>query len=358
MMKVEFEAVDIPFYYMCSLAMIHEQIKRKGSLSYVTLYPSSQLFGIPVYSSDGFILNPERIAGELGVQMGHCSLEKKSFPDLEQGLDYLRECLDQEQTIIVQGTSYSLPFHDDYRNPRYIEKFLEPGAKHTLSDHWLTVYGLEDGEVLIYDPVPFQFKGGISLEEFNSFWLGNRNIDALRNVRGYEHLASYAITDVKVEMFLSDTNIEDYFHQILQINALQFAKGSVRISRGRALSFGRMAAIRLLSDIEEAFRERPDRLPELAKPIFNTRWPRYYFRDLLQEMSSLFGEPYSTLAANFLELIGRWEEEAKLYLLYVNKGQFDKQQFLALKDRMNRLIEEEDCFFRSIIELTLPVDSR
>lgn len=349
-MIVEVENREVPFYYMCAFAMMHEQVKRMGSLSYLSLYPNVHMYNLPIYASNGDYLNPERTKKIIGNYVPYHSFQRIDFDNIEKGLAYLEEQLANGQLIIVQGTSYELPYHDDYHNPRYVEKLTESRSTLTITDHWLTVYGMEDGKVYLYDPVPFHYKDGVSVEEFERYWAGNKRIQAFQGVKGYDKLAHYGVVKVELEHIMTEEMVKPFFVKVLRTAASEFMRGFIYEERGNTYSFGRMASIQLKQDMEAAFPIDPNRLANLGKPLLDMRWARYYLRDLLNDMNQLFGQPYTTYAARFASFIQQWEELAKMYMRKANKKAFDEASFADFMVRLDGLMKEEDEFYQTILE--------
>ena len=118
--------MEIPYYYPCNFPLIHEVLKRQGSLSSLSLLANSRLYGLPACSDAGLIktyFNKLDYAESVWLMQG-----KNEAPSFEKGLETIRDRLGEGELFLATGSSYELPYCEDYHNPRYIGKLVEPGS--------------------------------------------------------------------------------------------------------------------------------------------------------------------------------------------------------------------------------------
>lgn len=133
--------MDIPYYYPCSIPLIHEILQRQGSVSSLGLLASSRLYSLPSCSDYG-LMKPYYHKLNYGEPVWEV-FEEREFGSFEQGKEHIQRRLREGELFVATGTSYCLPYGEDYRNPEYIHKLVKQDSRLHLVDHWLAVYGME-----------------------------------------------------------------------------------------------------------------------------------------------------------------------------------------------------------------------
>ncbi|KAG2960550.1 hypothetical protein PC120_g27963, partial [Phytophthora cactorum] len=147
---------------------------------------------------------------------------EREFDSFEQGKAYIQERLENENLLIVTGTSYCLPYGEDYRNPEYIHKLVKQGSRLHLVDHWLGVYGMDEEQIYVYDPVPSKYMGAVSAADFQEFWKGNKNISELEIARRKETLRTYGTMEIRAVETLDSAGYRNMLRSALATQAHEF----------------------------------------------------------------------------------------------------------------------------------------
>nr|WP_027338551.1 hypothetical protein [Halonatronum saccharophilum] len=179
----------------CLYPFIHERIKAKGCENSLNLYPNLELLSVPSYVVDekksmpinakawnSSELNYKRMDEYLGIKM-----TTKEIKDIKEGLEVFKEDIKNKNISIVSGTSYFLNYSNNYKNKKYIRNYPNNVFERPVN-HWLSIYGIENNNLLVYDPIPNDYIGEISKEDFILFWEGDRKISELSSFPGVERL--------------------------------------------------------------------------------------------------------------------------------------------------------------------------
>ncbi|MFC5702432.1 hypothetical protein ACFPVX_14105 [Cohnella faecalis] len=337
--------LEIPFYYPCNLPLIHEVLKRQGSTSSLSLVANSRFYGLPAYCSTGHIrwyFNRLEYDDPIWTMT-----EKVEFSSFEEGLDRIRQRTNEEEMFLVTGTSYFLPYCEDYLNPKYIEKLTEPNSRLYLVDHWLAVYGIEDDHVLVYDPVPSRYSGPLSMQAFHDFWKGNKSIPELADAKRKEELFSYSSLDVKAKRQLTPELYKEELLRTLATHSYEFLSGTELKEGDRTYYFGHAVTLQLLKRIHLTT-TADDAAGSVSGFLFDMRWSRYFFRDLLQDVASSHGSVYVSIAAEFSEIIEQWEKAHKMLKLYEVKNKSKAELASMLGSFVTSLSEREYRLYERI----------
>ncbi|CAH1205157.1 hypothetical protein [Paenibacillus sp. JJ-223] len=354
--------MDIPFYYPCHFPLIHEVLRRQGCQSSLGLLAASRLFTLPSCSDTGLVkpyfhkLDYEDAVWSMG--------EQREMGSFEEGLAAIRERVGEGELFLATGSSYHLPYDENFRNPEYIHKHLREGSRLHLVDHWLAVCDIGERHVDVYDPVPSKYKGAVSLSAFRDFWKGHKAMPELASAKRKEELRTYGTMEVRAAGQLDDdgyrevlraalaTQIHEflaarqvrqgernyYFGQAVTVELLrtlhmegkedeggarsrvQGESGNERahhsvFRNGQQGAFAAMSEVNLSGDWKSS-NAGVSRLPGL---LFDMRWSRYFFRDLLLEAARVLGSPYDAYLEAWQGLILRWERSHKLLMARLAK---------------------------------------
>ncbi|MDI4648172.1 hypothetical protein [Cohnella hashimotonis] len=301
--------MDIPYYYPCNLPLVREVLRRQGIRSGLGLLAAARLYGVPACSDTGLVktyFNKLDYAEAVWRQTG-----KTEFASLEEGLREGQRLIGEGELFLVTGTSYYLPHCEDYLSPKYIEKLVDPGSRQYLVDHWLAVYGIEETRLHVYDPVPARYAGPLSLQAFDDFWKGNKAIPELANAKRKEELHSYCSIGIAAA---DDAKCSAYEEQLLQAvatHAHEFLSAREVAEEARTYYFGYAVTRRLLGQLHRSLAEGAAALGALSAFVFDMRWSRYFFRDLLREAAETLGSPFDGHAAAFDAIVADWEDAHK-----------------------------------------------
>lgn len=302
-------ATDIPYYYPCHFPLIHEVLKGQGSESSLSLLANSRLYGLPSCSSSGLV---KTYFDKLDYGEAIWKTKGRTeYPSLEEGLAHIRRRASRGELTIATGTSYYLPYTDDYLNPKYIEKLTEPGSRLYLVDHWLGVYGAEDDRVFVYDPVPARYTGSLSVKAFGDFWKGNGAIPELAGAKRKERLYTYGTVDIEAESKLTPALFKEALLRALATQAHEFLAGREVTKGERTYYFGHAVSLQLLKRLHLGLAEPEASLGSISGFLFDMRWSRYFARDLLRELAERFGGAHAGYLAEFAEIVEEWENAHK-----------------------------------------------
>ena len=147
--------LDIPYYYPCNFPLIHEVLQRQGSMSSLAMLAASRLYTLPSCEDNGSVKTYfHKLDYDEPIWQMNDQRELGSF---EEGIMQILRQLEAGR-LLATGTSYHLPYCDDYHNPEYINKHVKPSSRHYLVDHWLAVYGMDEDHMYVYDPVFISLK--------------------------------------------------------------------------------------------------------------------------------------------------------------------------------------------------------
>ncbi|SHN80745.1 hypothetical protein PTQ21_09935 [Paenibacillus marchantiae] len=302
--------MDIPYYYPCNFPLIHEILQRQGSISSLGLLASSRLYSLTSCSDRGLIkpyfhkLDYEEPMWEV--------FGEREFDSFEQGKAYIRERLENEGPLVVTGTSYCLPYGDDYRNPEYIHKLVKQDSRLHLVDHWLAVYGMDEEQFYVYDPVPSKYMGAVSSPDFQEFWKGNKNISELEIARRKETLRTYGTMEIRAVETLDSAGYRNMLRSALATQAHEFIAGRTIWEGNRSYYFGQAVTSQLLQRLHPDAEVDREQEKAISAFLFDMRWSRYFFRDLLEEAAQWLDSPHDQYVAEFGAMIARWEQAHKL----------------------------------------------
>lgn len=302
--------LDIPYYYPCSFPLIHEVLQRQGSMSSLAMLAASRLYTLPSCEDKGLVRTYfHKLDYEEPVWKMNDERELSSF---EEGKAQIRRHLEAGRLFLATGTSYHLPYCDDYHNPEYINKHVKEGSRHYLVDHWLAVYGMDEEHMYVYDPVFYKFKGKVEHAAFHEFWKGHPAIPELAGVKQREMLRTYGMTDIQANVLLDSQGYREMLAQALTTQVHEFLTGRTITEGERRFHFGHAVSANVIEALEANIRGDAASKTRISSLVFDMRWSRYYFRDLLQESAQWFGAPLDQYAREYESIIHRWEKANNL----------------------------------------------
>lgn len=302
-------SMDIPYYYPCNLPLIREVLAWQGIRSGLGLLAASRLYGVPACSDTGLVktyFNKLDYDEAVWRQTG-----KTEFADLDEGLREGRRLIGEGELFLATGTSYYLPYCEDYLSPKYIEKLVDPASRQYLVDHWLAVYGIEEARVHVYDPVPARYVGPLSMQAFDDFWKGNKAIPELERAKRKEELHSYCAIRIAASDDARSTSYGELLLRAVATHAHEYLSAREVADGERTYCFGHAVTRRLLAQLHRDLSEGSASAGALSAFVFDMRWSRYFFRDLLREAAEALGSPFDAHAAAFEAVIADWEQAHK-----------------------------------------------
>ncbi|MDT3498440.1 hypothetical protein NLU03_30185, partial [Bacillus toyonensis] len=257
---------DVPYYYSCYIPILHDKLKSMGSISYMSLIANEELYSIPSYRVDTTTSLPSVARYTQLLEHNQTfRMEKNVYSDFGKGLQFIKECLDRQEVFIALGSTFFLPYSNDYLNPKFIKSHIDIHTDKYVTDHYLAINKLTEDSVFVQDPVPNKYMGEISLEEFHSFWKGGRGIPELVQAKGIERISSYSSINVIIEEKINLENIRDIFLRTLQKISSEYIRGLVMRKNNKIYYFGKIAALELKENINTDFHKQRNMFPLYLK---------------------------------------------------------------------------------------------
>ncbi|WP_168119501.1 acyl carrier protein [Paenibacillus sp. HB172176] len=337
--------MEIPYYYPCNFPLIHEVLLRQNAASSLSLLANSRLYGLPACSGEGLMKAYfDKLGYKEAVWIMKGKTERGGF---DAGMAHAHEVIERGELLITTGTSYYLPYCDDYLNPLYIEKLVDPNSRLYLVDHWLAVYGMNDAGVMVYDPVPSRYKGELSMSSFHEFWRGNKAIPELAAAKRREEIHSYCTVEIAAERSLSPASYEEAMLRVLRTQIHEFLKGREIEIGGKSYFFGHAVSLRLLKQTAAFLSGENAIFGALSALLFDMRWSRYFFRDFLHDLARLPGHGETPFALEFDDMLRCWEQAHKLLVGSSSALRKGKQAHRVI-DFVGKLVRREFDFYERL----------
>ncbi|HLO88500.1 MAG TPA: hypothetical protein VK203_26320 [Nostocaceae cyanobacterium] len=347
--------LEVPPYYQCHYPLVDLHLRQMTGQSMLSLLANSEFWSVPVFSmeTDDSVPNLLMLTGHklFKEEMDLFELSTTCVSSFEEGLAHIRDRIQQNQPVILSGTTYELPYSPDFHNPNYLKPPATSvlGGHFLIADHYISVIGLGADQVLLYDPIPNKFVGTISLEALAKFWRGNVQFEVFTQARGFSLLVSYGIINVTFAANYQNEKLDNIAINVLNRVNTAFLEGRTRTRPGRIY----LSGVALNDYIYEAFSSyysKTGEIPQsLGKCLFDMRWSRYYLRDLLQNLNQEFNFPLSEICHKMLVVIELWEEVYKTFLTLVRKkSAVDHTQVEKFIDFLAQVIQREQDFHGQI----------
>jgi aryl carrier-like protein len=273
---------EYPYYYPCSYGAVMEKLNYEQHIgipkSYISnsrgegqifyrfrnqqredqiIYPSSQTYL-------GDILQLPAIFEDMNV-----AFRMKSFDEVTEALDWCTEKLRNDEVVIVNGTTYYLPYSHDYHVT--VEQWLKVLDRSMDDDlglgrsHVYTIVDMLEDECIVYDST-FHYFGAISKEEFK------RSIAGIGKMEFINHPAQltvdpYQFMEVVTEN-LKPLDMRTYGTELLLRNVEAYLHSHTsqieENDEPYTLVVGLDAILRLIRTIEEFAFSNANELAELV----------------------------------------------------------------------------------------------
>ena len=352
-----FHEQEVPYYIPCMYPLVHEYLKNNNLNSYLSLHLNIELLGLPSFCKNEDMTsfkvnisayNAKRLGYKSRGEYLGFALNRKECRDQKEGLELLKSMIKCNNAVIVSGSQFHIPYCINYKNVNYIKKY--PNPLFGVVNHWVNVYGIENKEVLIRDTT-FNYWGIVQIEDFLEFWKGDKYIDGLKNFPGVSGLLENGYVDVKVSSNLSAAEFKEFFMRTILTIACEYITGEHVNNDGLTYYFGKAALEELYNSIAFPTELKREVLESFSSCLYNLRFNRFIFRDLLLEMKNIFGGAYEEQLNDFNEIVSKLEDVAYIYAVNLkrNRINFDIIQMILVKFR--DYIEAETIFFEKLIEL-------
>ncbi|MBB6022966.1 hypothetical protein HNR77_004065 [Paenibacillus sp. JGP012] len=336
--------LDIPYYYPCNFPLIHEVLQRQGSMSSLAMLAASRLYSLPSCEDNGLV---KTYFHKLGYDEPIWKMnDQRELGSFEEGKMQIQRQLEAGRLFLATGTSYHLPYCDDYHNPEYINKHVKPGSRHYLVDHWLAVYGMDEDHMYVYDPVFYKFKGKVDHAAFHDFWRGHPAMPELAGVKQREVLRTYGATDIQAKVLLDLQGYQEMLAQALTTQVHEFLTGRTVTEGARRFYFGHAVSTSLVDALEGNTGGDTESEARFSSLLFDMRWSRYYFRDVLKESAQWLGASLDQYAKAYESIILRWEKANNLFQV----GRMKRREGwkTQLSDIVQGLVADEWHWYESL----------
>lgn len=336
--------MNIPYYYPCNFPLIHEVLQRQGSITSLALLAASRLYSLPSCGDNGLVkpyFHKLDYVEPIWEMYG-----QRELGSFGEGKAQMRQHIGEGGLFLATGTSYHLPYCDDYHNPEYIRKHVKPGSRMHLVDHWIAVYGMEDEHFHVYDPVPSKYMGKVAQAAFHDFWKGNQSIPELAPAKRKEELRTYGTMDIRATVKLDSSGYRDMLTQALATQVEEFLTGRTITQGERNYHFGHAVSLQLFHAMHAANEGGQADEMLISGLLFDMRWSRYFLRDLLQESALWLGSPFNQCAVAFSEIIVRWEKAYRM--LQVSRIKQREDWKVQLTGVIHPLVADEWRWYESL----------
>ncbi|KGE19740.1 hypothetical protein [Paenibacillus wynnii] len=353
--------LNVPNYINCSFPLIHEKLKSHGNVSFLSLLMNLQLNAVPVFSvpfgeeMKAFVdLSQLRLLGYRRWEEYYgISRERSVFPTFQEGLKAVRASILEQRLFLTSGATYYLPyFNRDYLNPGYIKNFgygTDTGI-YVVGNHWLSVYGMDQERLYVYDPIPNRYKDSISLEIFHAFWLGNRCIPQLADKLDIEKCLVYGTEEITVRKRHSMESALELFGKTLLTISSEYLKGACIESERCMHFFGRAADGKLYGLLDSGWREVQDYGKSFTQHVFNFRRNRQYYLEILKDYVHLMGRDDRFFLNRYLTIAGEWDAMQNSVAINVKRKRVDSLFWDTIMRRMKETMYLEEDFHEEMIE--------
>ncbi|OUA56153.1 hypothetical protein [Bacillus thuringiensis] len=336
--------LEVPYYIPCTMVTVHEAIKAMNSTSYLSLYPNTQMASVPTYhrkkGSYEFrqvrIWDVERLGYAFPINVLGFDFDIFEFPSFKEGIEKVKNWLQNNEIVLVTGSPFYTPYSKDYKDSNYIDRYNQEDKE--IMNHVLIVYGINENEVLVYDPIPNNYKGSLSINDFKEFWKGDKELPKLKGRKDLEELLVYGAAKIRITKQHTETTIQHVFTQTLRTILYEYLSGSTIQDGQDIYYYGEEAVSRFLADLEVTIKEQQELLPTFAPCIQQMKYSRYFFRDFLKEYSTVFGELNTDFVKSYEEIVLEWEKIYNIFMIYLGRK---SNKFDILFDKIETLKEKE-----------------
>lgn len=346
---------DVAYYIPCMYPLIHEYMRNSNYNSYLSIHANLDLLGLPVlckneelksysvFAFDVTKLNYKSREENLGF-----TLERKEISNNENRLKALYSMLESKKSVIVSGTQYYLPYSNGYKAESYILNY--PNPIFGIVNHWITVYGIENGEVLIRDTT-LNYFGKIGLDDFLNFWAGDKNIKELNEVKGVNELLENGFADVELDKELQSNDYKELFLKTLKTIAYEYVTGKSIKEEQNTYFYGSATLVELINSIaDSADQESNNKIwSAFNNCLFSFKFSRLIFRDFLLELEASFKDVYCERLSEFHSLLNEMENISYMYAVNLRRNKINAVTIQALIEKLSAYAAKEMSYFTELL---------
>lgn len=348
---------EIPPYYQCNYPLVDLHLHRITGRGMVSIIANSEYSGVSVFRVETSEREPNPVKTireklfKQEMDLDLFQLSTTSVSSFEEGIAHIRSRIQQNEPVIITGTTYELPYSSDYHNPNYLKprNTSTLGGAFQIGDHYIAVIGIGSEEVLLYDPIPNKFIGTIPFETLAKFWRGNVDFEVFSQAQGFSRLVNYGIMNVTFAEKYQNQKLDQLAINILNRVNNAFLAGRTRTGPGRIYLSG-VALNDYIYEVFTSYYAETGEIPQsLGKCLFDMRWSLYYFRDLLENLKKDFHFPLTDICHDMILVIDLWEQVYKTFLTLVRKrSAVDHTQIQKFIELLEHVIHKEQDFHNQI----------
>lgn len=353
--------LHVPNYVNCSFPHIIHHLRNKNNDIKLSSLSNLQLIGIPVYSenksmnqfdvddNDTILLGYSDYSKQLDI-----TIKESQFESYYSGLNHIKNKIKAKDIVTISATRYYAPYSPDYLQDSYIENFgyAPLSENYFVSNHWVSLYDINDAQVKLYDPIPNNYIGSISLKDFEQMWAGDGNIPQLLKKKDIEKALRFGLLTVEIKEDFTKEKLIYLMKSTLNTITTEFLKGQIINTTEKTYFFGHLSTLSFLSKINE-LEDLNDKhlIKQIQKCLFDLRKPRNVLRDMISD----FVED-QILEANYLEsmifIYKKWDLIYNLYSINLLRKGGDKLIKQKMMDLLKEVYDLEMNFHNQIYEKT------
>lgn len=351
--------ISIPDYIPCIYPLVSSFLKSKNLKISTGLLANMALIGIPTFSLSNKIFNPMVKLSDV-VKLKYNLIDEKlcikgtgrEVYD-ENKEEYLNSYIDKNGIAIISGTSYYLPYSNDYLSDEYIQS-LSKGRYIGIVDHWLSINKITKDVISIYDPVPNKFYGEINKSYLMPFWKGDKGVRELQSLEDVKKLLQYGIFDISIKRVLSQQEITSKTKETLElVKSLYFKQ--ITIKEGEKSYYYGQKAIQNLKIMY--INEMKDGIDDISREkvwrcFFEIKYSLFFVKLLIDEIIDYYeAKVRIQINDNMNKSIDTWQKISNI----IEKNNLKKKSVESVKkdvishidyavDKENKLFELIDFY--------------
>ncbi|WP_027338553.1 hypothetical protein [Halonatronum saccharophilum] len=160
--------------------------------------------------------------------------------------------------------------------------------------------------------------------------------------------------DIKVKEHLTSKEIEDKAFQTIKTVAYEYITGRKLSKNNKTYYFGKLAVENLYKTLI-SFSQEPkfDNITQVfSECLHQTKISRYFFRDLLKDISNNFGGNYIELYNDFSQITNQWDKFYLMFTVNMKRKQLNQKNFNSLIDYLKILKEKELKSYKKALDLS------
>lgn len=153
--------------------------------------------------------------------------------------------------------------------------------------------------------------------------------------------------EIRAAKTLDSTGYRDTLRSALATQAYEFITGRTVWQGKRSYYFGQAVTLQLLQRLRPNAEADREQEKAVSAFLFDMRWSRYFFRDLLEEAATWLGNPHDRYTAEFQAILVRWEQAHKQ--LQIARMKRSPEWRHQLTDIIQQLAEDELRWYEALM---------